>query len=541
MKRGFTLLEILIVVAIIGILVTIFVIKNLGGTLNAEAQKNNINEKILETVLRQSQLENTALPFGNKIQDYKSISIETETFLKKQLELAGSKQVEQDYTDLKNHFVQISVSKTKKLGNLTDAEDTYFMIDDTSPYFPGSFVSYSPLQVSKTEKKVQFISIYTASASTGIGINNPNPEEVFVQSVSLTSYMNFMSSYHRTIAIKSNGTLWGFGDSSHGELGVVTSTPFLIQKQIGTDSDWVSVWATDYNTFARKKDGTLWEWGSNKGTSLPVKVNNDKDWLKILSIENTNFALKKDGTLVRWGAYDELITFGDPGGHLQNPTVIGNQKWRDITYKFSSPISNHMIGIQIDGTLWGIGDNTLGQLGQGYKSDSISSSWVPIGSDRDWKLVSSSTVFSYAIKEDGSLWVFGSNPDCNFMTMNCSPEEKYIKPTLYDKTAKWKTVKSSLYGTIAQKEDGTYWKLGFWLEGDPTDPSKKKYYKTPVPLSTAMSIKYADNSDTHGAYITKDGSLYTWGLNKVGQLGNGTKENKYIYDPAIVKGDSDWK
>ena len=66
-----------------------------------------------------------------------------------------------------------------------------------------------------------------------------------------------------TIAIKSDGTLWAWGDNSSGQLGDGTTIDKSTPTQIGTDSNWASIAAGDFHTIAIKSNGTLWAWGNN--------------------------------------------------------------------------------------------------------------------------------------------------------------------------------------------------------------------------------------------------------------------------------------
>ena len=67
-----------------------------------------------------------------------------------------------------------------------------------------------------------------------------------------------------TIAVKSNGTLWGWGNNGNGQLGTGNVTKYTAPQQIGTDTDWTMALDTYANhTIAVKKNGTIWAWGYN--------------------------------------------------------------------------------------------------------------------------------------------------------------------------------------------------------------------------------------------------------------------------------------
>lgn len=109
----------------------------------------------------------------------------------------------------------------------------------------------------------------------------------------------------RSLAIKTNGTLWDLGNLGAGN----------IITQVGTDNDWKDIFTGNGFSFAIKNNGTLWSWGQNTngqlgdGTitiinkSTPTQVGNDNNWKFVSTSDQIVFGLKTDGTLWRWGAF----------------------------------------------------------------------------------------------------------------------------------------------------------------------------------------------------------------------------------------------
>ena len=68
--------------------------------------------------------------------------------------------------------------------------------------------------------------------------------------------------YH-TVALKTDGSLWAWGDNGDGQLGDGTTAGKSVPTPIGSDHNWAQTAAGYYHTLALKTDGSLWAWGDN--------------------------------------------------------------------------------------------------------------------------------------------------------------------------------------------------------------------------------------------------------------------------------------
>jgi alpha-tubulin suppressor-like RCC1 family protein len=115
------------------------------------------------------------------------------------------------------------------------------------------------------------------------------------------------------MAIKDDGTLWGWGANFYGQLGNGTSSAqVLAPTQIGS-STWNSVSCGQFYTLAIKSDDTLWAWGTNGAGQLgngtksqqlsPVQIGTST-WDTIqASFSDSSIGIKTDGTLWGWGSH----------------------------------------------------------------------------------------------------------------------------------------------------------------------------------------------------------------------------------------------
>lgn len=215
----------------------------------------------------------------------------------------------------------------------------------------------------------------------------------------MTACASVSCGYDRTAVVKTNGTLWicGYGNNN-GALGLGATTATSSLTQIGILTNWKMV-SLGHKFFgsAVKTDGTMWTWGQNSfgqlgqvsaTTSSPVQVGSLTNWKYVSAGDNCVLAIKIDGTLWGWG--------GNVNGQLgqsdtinrSSPTQIGSStNWKYVSAsKLVFTTSNSSVfATKTDGTLWGWGYNANAQLGTG---DSINrSSPVQIGVATNWKYI----------------------------------------------------------------------------------------------------------------------------------------------------------
>ena len=218
----------------------------------------------------------------------------------------------------------------------------------------------------------------------------------------------------QTHAIKTNGTLWGWGYSFFGTVGDgIGGSPGTRSSpvQIGTSTDWTSITNNVYHALGIS-GGRLYGWGLNDNGQLglgdavnrssPVQVGTDTDWSKVVSAQSHSVALKSTGTLWAWG-YNGSGQLGLGTITIRSsPVQVGT----GTTWSKISTSQAHTLAIKTDGTLWAWGGNSSGQLGL---SDAVArSSPVQVGTDTTWSTISAGVTYSFAIKTDGSLWSWGT-------------------------------------------------------------------------------------------------------------------------------------
>ena len=235
-----------------------------------------------------------------------------------------------------------------------------------------------------------------------------------------TNWQKISASTDMTIGLKTDGTIWGWGQNDQYEMGNNTCCANqLTPIQIGSANHWVDIETSlAASAFALKNDGTIWGWGLNlaglladntvMARSVPTQLNSDTDWASIHVGAAHILALKTNGTLWSWGG-GEYGQTGDglsPSLYRSYPRQVGTDTWSKVFagWKIS-------FGIKPDGTLWAWGLNDVGQLGIGNTTNQFTP--VQVGTDTDWVDVvsggSGNDQFTIATKSDGTVWVWGDN------------------------------------------------------------------------------------------------------------------------------------
>jgi alpha-tubulin suppressor-like RCC1 family protein len=269
---------------------------------------------------------------------------------------------------------------------------------------------------------------------------------------------------NHTAAVKTDGTLWTWGDGFNGQLGNAT-TAFTISTPITTfagGTNWKQVSTGNGHTAAIKTDGTLWTWGDgfngrlgNATTAFAISTpittfTGGTNWKQVSSGDSYTAAIKTDGTLWTWGN-------GNAGrlGNASTTTTIstpvttfaGGTNWKQV-----SSGTFHTAAIKTDGTLWTWGDGFNGRLGNTVTYGVISTPVTTFAGGTNWKQVSSGGNHTAAVKTDGTLWTWGRG--FNGQLGNATTDFTISTPvTTFSGGTDWKQVSTGKDHTAASTYD----------------------------------------------------------------------------------------
>lgn len=356
---------------------------------------------------------------------------------------------------------------------------------------------------------------------------------IFIQNAYAQCWSQIAAGQYHTLAIKSDGTLWAWGNNDNGQLGDGTAVNKSIPTQIGTDTDWALIDAFYWNTFAIKTDGSLWGWGNNSNGQLgdgnfgsnlyynsPTRIGLETNWVKITTSSVTTFGLKSNGTIWAWGYnLDGRLGTGDFINHY-TPVQVGNDTdWADINAG-----GNQVLALKSNHTLWGWGLNKSGSLAIGPESETnlIITPTQTGNNTSDWqKIEVGGCCSSKMIKTDGSLWAMGLGSNGNLgngSILNAN------SPTQIENVTNWDVIATSNH-SCAIKANGTLWSWGLNFAGELGDGSFNNR-NIPNQIGLDKTWLIVKTGDYHTVALSDDYTLYAWGYNNKGQLGDGTLQTR---------------
>jgi alpha-tubulin suppressor-like RCC1 family protein len=376
-----------------------------------------------------------------------------------------------------------------------------------------------------------------------------------------------LGDYH-TVALKDDGTVWAWGGNKYGQLGDGTNNEGCRKPAQVIDPNDPAGFLTNvkdisggfYHTVALKDDGTVWAWGNNGGGQLGDGMNTQR-WKPVQVIDPDDPAgFLTDVTTITAGGYHTVVIYLDPVDSLRGPKgpmgpagtpgadgrdgVDGADGILSLTGK-TCPKGSYMAGFDAVGDLicdsipcpcpvttkvWAWGWNEFGQLGDGTTTDR----WIPVDLPGLTGVTAISGGFhSLALKDDGTVWAWGGLDEGR-----STPPSNVPVPVagLTGVTA----ISGGYNHSLALKDDGTVWAWGENYDGQLGDRTNDNKW-TPVqvvdpndPTGFLTNVKDIAAGGFYSLALKYDGTVWAWGGNSEGQLGDGTNNEGWRIPVQVV-------
>ena len=307
--------------------------------------------------------------------------------------------------------------------------------------------------------------------------------------------------------------------------------------------------AATLHTVYLESDGTVWTWGNNSNgqlgngtngpgtdSSVPVQVPGLSGMTAIAAGTNFTVALKNDGTVWTCG----YNGYGQLGNGTNGPGTDSNIP---VQVSETSGLSNviaiaagydHTIALMNSsgGIAWAWGHNLNGQLGNGTQTDSN----IPVqaGGLNNILAIAAGNAFTVALQNvglDSQVWAWGSNNNGQLGNGNINDSWSPVNVSGLSSTGAI-SVAAGYDHAVAMKTDGTVWAWGGNSNGQlgngTTDGSV-----TPVQVSEMSGVAAVAAGEKDTVTLRIDGTVWAWGYNFYGQLGNNSTADSPIPVQAL--------
>jgi alpha-tubulin suppressor-like RCC1 family protein len=312
---------------------------------------------------------------------------------------------------------------------------------------------------------------------------------------SLTGVRGVSGGLFHTIALMSGGAVWCWGNNDWGQLGmgdnVSRTSPAQTLFSSGGGATATASAAGDVHTVVLKSDGTVWSWGGNRFGQIGIGT--------------------ADGA-VHSGPSQAVGAGG--AGFLTAVAAIAAG-------------GTHTVALRTDNTVWTWGQNQFGQLGLGTADTAAHPFPAQVPGLTGIVAISASDLTTVALKSDGTVWTWGAN--AKGQLGNGSIVDSPAPVRMGSLTGIGFVSAGGIHTLAVQSGPGAVWASGANLYGQ-LGIGAADAAAHPVPAQVAgtggsgilADVLSVSSGYGHSIALKKDRTVWAWGDNRFGQLGDNT-------------------
>lgn len=385
-----------------------------------------------------------------------------------------------------------------------------------------------------------------------LGDSTTTNSSVPVQVLNLSGITDIKGGRYFSFALKNDGTVWSWGQNADGQLGDGTTTQRLTPVQVVGLTDVTAIAGSAFHALALKSDGSIRSWGRGvdgqlgdglqTASSIPVQVLSINNAVEIVSGTNYSFALTATDSIYAWGRniYGQLGN-DTSGNYFYSPVAtIGLCATQATTanpvmHSISAGWSHSLYTCSSNQSLNSWGANSFGQLGNGSTSTGASATAAPVLNITGVRSVDAGYQHTLALLNDSTVYAWGDN---NYGQLGDGTNNNSNAPIQVPGLSNIIAVSGGTagYHSIALRADGTVWTWGRNSEGQLGDATNNNS-NVPLQVSSISNVIAISGGEYHSLAIKDDGTVWAWGKNTNGQLGNGTTVDTNV--PVQVTGLTD--
>lgn len=316
-----------------------------------------------------------------------------------------------------------------------------------------------------------------------------------------------------SLFLKSDGSVWATGSNLWGILGDGTAADRNTPVRLTSLSNIVAVEAGTYSSYALDNKGNVWAWGTNRAGSLgngttsdslvPIQVAGISNVIALSAGADTIAALKSDGTVWFWGYQSS--------GNILTPSQLSG-----VTniVAIASTSGGSIAALRNDGTVWTFF----------YGASSLQ---VPNLSNI--RAISSGFSQTFALKNDGTVWGWGYNNDGE---LGDGTTNYASVPVQVNNLNNITSISAGVWHAMAIKNDGSVYVWGQNTANGVFGNGTSDTSLIPVQVANLLGATYITAGNDSSFALKSDGTLWGWGGNSNGQLGDGSNLSRLM--PVLI-------